>query len=151
MFLSTIDDIFRKFDLVISNSIDYKEFVGLFEIIGKKITELEFKSSILGKYCSYNNELTLQGFREWFVDQTKQEGEAKIFEWLNKLGYDKDLYSVRSRLFTITFHSKTISGSGQMEVKIRDAIGTDIDNVATKLILQNYGKDIERGEGYRIV
>jgi len=38
-----------------------------------------------------------------------------------------------------------------MEVKIRDAIGTDIDNVATRLILQNYGKDIERGEGFRII
>ena len=38
-----------------------------------------------------------------------------------------------------------------MEVKIRDAIGTDIDNVATRLILEQQGKDIERGEGYRIV
>lgn len=41
---STITDIFKKFDLVISNTIDYKEFVGLYEIIGKKITEIEFKS-----------------------------------------------------------------------------------------------------------
>ena len=38
-----------------------------------------------------------------------------------------------------------------MEVKIKDAIGTDIDNVANKLILEEHGKDIERGEGYRIV
>jgi hypothetical protein len=38
-----------------------------------------------------------------------------------------------------------------MEVKIRDAIGTDIDNVATKLILSEHGSDLERGEGYRIV
>lgn len=38
-----------------------------------------------------------------------------------------------------------------MEVKIRDAINTDIDNVATKLILQEHGSDVERGEGYRII
>jgi hypothetical protein len=38
-----------------------------------------------------------------------------------------------------------------MEVKIRDAIGTDIDNVANRLILQHYGKDVEKGDGYRIV
>jgi hypothetical protein len=44
MFLSTIHDIFRKFDLVISNTIDFKEFSGFYEIIGKKITEIEFKS-----------------------------------------------------------------------------------------------------------
>jgi hypothetical protein len=42
LFSSTLDDIFRKFDLVISNTIDFKEFKGLYDIIGKKITELEF-------------------------------------------------------------------------------------------------------------
>jgi len=94
--------------LVISNTIDYKEFLGFFEIIGKKITELEFKNNILTKYCQYNGELTLKGFSDWFIDQTKTEGEAKIYEWLNNLGYDADLYSVRSRLFTVTFHSRTI-------------------------------------------
>jgi len=43
IFASTIKDIFRKFDLVISNTIDYKEFKALYEIIGKKISEAEFK------------------------------------------------------------------------------------------------------------
>jgi len=38
-----------------------------------------------------------------------------------------------------------------MEVKIRDAINTDIDNVATKHILEQHGKDIERSEGFRIM
>ncbi len=64
----TISDIFRKFDLVISNTIDYKEFLGLYEIIGKKITEIEFKNAIIGNYISRNGELTMKGFRDWFVD-----------------------------------------------------------------------------------
>lgn len=38
-----------------------------------------------------------------------------------------------------------------MEVKIRDAINTDIDNKATRLILEEYGQDVERAEGYRII
>lgn len=59
---------------------------------------------------SRNGELTLKGFRDWFLDQLRKEGEEKIFEWLAKLGYDEDLYSVRSRLFTITFHSKNVGG-----------------------------------------
>lgn len=58
---------------------------------------------------------------------------------------------MRSRLFTVTFHSKTIEGEGKMEVKIRDAIGTDIDNVTNQLILKEYGNDIERGDGYRVI
>jgi hypothetical protein len=42
IFSSTLDDVFKKFDLIISNTIDFKEFKGLYDIIGKKITELEF-------------------------------------------------------------------------------------------------------------
>ena len=37
-----LGDIFKKFDLVISNTIDFKEFKALYEIIGKKITEVEY-------------------------------------------------------------------------------------------------------------
>lgn len=44
LFLSTIDDIFRKFDLVISNSIDFKEFKGVYDIIGRRITDIEYKT-----------------------------------------------------------------------------------------------------------
>lgn len=135
LFDSTLSDIFRKFDLVISNTIDFKEFKGLYDIIGKKITEIEFKHLILPNYCSSEGGFTLKGFKQWFIDQVKTDGDDVIFGWLAKLGYDRDLYSVRSRLFTVTFHSKTLEGEGQMEVKIRDAIGTDIDNVTNKLVI----------------
>lgn len=53
-----MNDIFRKFDLVITNTMDFKEFKGLYDIIGKKITEVEFKQSILGKYNSCESGLT---------------------------------------------------------------------------------------------
>ena len=38
-----------------------------------------------------------------------------------------------------------------MEVKIRDAIKTDIDNAATSLILRQDGRDVAKEQGYRIV
>ncbi len=38
-FVATIADIFNKFDLVTSHSIDYKEFKGLLEILGKTIKD----------------------------------------------------------------------------------------------------------------
>jgi len=51
----------------------------------------------------------------------------------------------------VTFHSKALDNLGSMEVKIRDAIGTDIDNIANRLVLQQFGKDLERGDGFRII
>ena len=64
------------------------------------------------------------------------DGEAQIWSWLEKLGYDRDLYSVRSRIFTITFHSRCLDGlDSPIEVRIRDAIGTDIDNKTNEMIL----------------
>jgi hypothetical protein len=58
MYISTLIDIFKKFDLVISNSIDFKEFKALFEIIGKKITEIEYNTQIVPKYSSLDSALT---------------------------------------------------------------------------------------------
>ena len=39
LFTSTITDIFNKFDLVVSHSIDFKEFKGLLEILGKPLKD----------------------------------------------------------------------------------------------------------------
>jgi hypothetical protein len=68
LFESSVADIFRKFDLVISHTIDYKEFKGFCDIIGKKITEIEFKNNILANYNSSEDGITLKGFTEWFID-----------------------------------------------------------------------------------
>ena len=152
IFLSTITDIFNKFDLVISNSIDFKEFKGFMEIIGKSIKdEVEWKTTITGKFNSYEDALTLKGFKDWWRQQLISEGDATIWMWLEKLGYDRDLYSLRSRIFTITFHSRCLDGEEPIEVRVRDAIGTDIDNKTSELILAQYGVEKEVGEGYKVV
>lgn len=62
LFKSTVSDIFKKFDLVISNTIDFKEFKGFFDIIGKKMTELEFKNQILSNFNSNEDGITQFGF-----------------------------------------------------------------------------------------
>lgn len=80
-----------------------------------------------------------------------ENGEEAAWELLEKLGYDRDLYSSKSRRFNITFHSQSIEGTATVEVKVRDAIGTDIDNSISQMILKEYGKDAKRGDGYRIV
>ena len=50
--------------------------------------------------------MTLKGFKEFWKDSIKKQGEDTIFEWLAKLGYDKELYSSFSRSFIITMHSE---------------------------------------------
>ncbi len=152
LFESTVDDIFRKFDLVINHSIDFKEFSGFFEIIGKKITDLQFKSDILGEFNSHPDKgLTMRGFRDWWLNQHETLGPEVVWSWLDKLGYDRDLYSYRSRLFNLTFHSKPLVGEEEMEVKIRDAIGTDIDPSAQRCLLKDMGKDFQKVDGFRII
>jgi hypothetical protein len=153
MFESTITDIFKKFDLIITNSIDFKEFNDFLGVIGKPkmASDIEFKNQILSKHTSTENALTLAGFKEWWISEIDQQGPDAIWAYLDKLGYDKDLYSTRSRRFNITFHSKSLDGAEPVEVKIRDAIGTDIDNIASQMILKEFGKDVKRCDGYRIV
>jgi hypothetical protein len=70
---------------------------------------------------------------------------------LEKLGYDRDLYSLRSRRFNITFHSKSLEGNEAVKIRVRDAIGTDIDKSVSRMILKEFGKDVKKGDGYRVV
>ena len=67
MFSATLGDIFNKFDLVISNSIDMKEFKGFLEILGKTVkNELEWKANYCAKFNSFEDAMTAKGFREWW-------------------------------------------------------------------------------------
>ena len=79
------------------------------------------------------------------------EGEATIWTWLEKLGYDRDLYSLRSRIFTVTFHSRCLDGEEPIEVRVRDAVGLDLDNKASEMILATYGQEEAAGEGYKVI
>jgi hypothetical protein len=47
----------------------------------------------MGKYNSYENSLTLRGFKDWWRSQLISEGEGVIWQWMEKLGYDRDFFS----------------------------------------------------------
>ena len=67
MFEATIADIFKKFDLVVNNTIDFKEFKGFTDILGLPLKDdNEFKNNIIGKFNSYAGALTLNGFKDWW-------------------------------------------------------------------------------------
>ena len=66
LFDSTINDIFRKFDMLLNRELSYTEFRGFYECLGKNLSESEFRSEILDKYCSSNRGVTLRGFKEFW-------------------------------------------------------------------------------------
>lgn len=70
----------------------------------KKITEREFKEDILKSFASSSKGLPLSGFLQFWEHKIKSLGEEVIYTWLHLLGYDKSLYSLRSRLFLLNIH-----------------------------------------------
>lgn len=44
------------------------------------------------------------GFIQFWLDKTKQLGEETIYGWLENLGYDRSLHSIRSRAFLLNIH-----------------------------------------------
>ena len=71
--------------------------------------------------------------------------------WLEKLGYDRDLFSLRSRLFTLNVHSRPLEGEASVEVRVREALATDIDSKLNEMILAEFGTEEASGDGYKIV
>lgn len=144
LFDMTINDIFRKFDMLLNRELSYTEFRGFYECLGKNLSESEFRSEILEKYCSSNRGITLRGFKEFWRDSIRDYGEETISGWLENLGYDQDLYSVRSRCFVLTLHSET-----ELAVTVRDAVQTDLDNRCNIAILATYGQESDKSQHYK--
>ena len=51
--------------------------------------------------------MTLDGLKKFFVCEIEANKlqEDFMFEWLSKLGFDEQLYPVRSRCFMLSVHS----------------------------------------------
>ena len=141
---STLSDIFRKFDMLLNRELSYTEFKGFYECINRSLTEVEFKQKVLKRYCSNESGLSLKGFKDFFIDNIKSLGEEAIWGWLDSLGYDRELYSVRSRCFILTFHSET-----EISVTVRDAIQTDLDARTNVQFIEKSGKELESKQGVK--
>ncbi|CAG9329557.1 unnamed protein product [Blepharisma stoltei] len=141
---STINDIFRKFDMLLNRELSYTEFKGFYECINRTISEVEYRQKVLKKYSSTENGLSLKGFKDFFIENIKAQGEEVIWGWLESLGYDRELYSVRSRCFILTFHSVT-----EISVTVRDAIQTDLDNRTNVLLIEKQGTELDSKTGVR--
>lgn len=59
-----------------------------------------------------------------------------IRQWLDNLGYDNELYPLRSRCFMLTIHS-----DNPLAVNVKDALNTDLNNKINKIILRSFGEE----------
>lgn len=73
---STIIDIFRKYDMLLTRELTYVEFKGFYECLNKTITQQEFEGQILNHYPSTQRGLTLAGFLDFFKDAILTYGEV---------------------------------------------------------------------------
>jgi len=137
LFESTANDIFRKFDMLLRRELGYSEFKGFCDCAGRPVSESEF-STLLTKFSSTRVQyregnddwtrerttareggLTLEGFKQFLVAEIEacHMDEERMLSWLQALGYDQDLYSIKSRCFMLTFHSTV-----DLQVSVRDAV-----------------------------
>ena len=141
LFINTIKDIFKKFDILLNKYLSYKEFKQFLECVktdNNTFNENDFKE-IINKYQSYNNCITENGFIEYWKDSYLCEGgDEEIKKWFKFLGYDEDLYPLKSRCFMLTFHSDI-----PINVSARDAISTDLNKKINKLIIKSFGEKIK--------
>jgi hypothetical protein len=51
----------------------------------------------------------------------------------------------------VTFHGRPLEGEEPFEVRVRNAIVTDIENKCNELILKSTGKEVQSGDGYKVL
>jgi len=82
-FISTIKDIFKKFDMLLNRELKYSEFKGFWECItNNPITKEEFEEEILGKFTSSNEGITEKGFINFFVENLLTQGDVIFYFYI---------------------------------------------------------------------
>lgn len=145
LLICTLNDVFNKFDSKNEKIIRYEKFRTITEGLGKIITEADFKQKILKKYLSKDDGLSLSGFKEFIIDTLKLLNEDAIWDWFGGLGYDKDFYSISSRLFFISLHSDM-----PLQVVIKKN-RCDFEDQIYRHLIETSGIEIENKNGVKIL
>ena len=98
IFINTVKDIFKKFDILLNKSLGFREFKQFLECVKVDTSSFDenvFKN-ITEEFQSYNGCITENGFVEFWKKKTIENIE-EVKNWLKALGYDNDLYPLKSR------------------------------------------------------
>lgn len=122
-YFSTMNDIFRKVDLALNGKLSAGELNQFGKIIDnkemQKLKQTDFTSSAFKTYSCDKEGLTNLGFKQYLFRNLK---DKQISTMLDKLGYDQQLYSTKSRVFVMTFQSDY-----PIKVKINESIFGDMN------------------------
>ena len=89
----------------------------------------------------HNNGLTLEGLNQFFMDMIRKQGEEAVWRWVDALGYTRNLYSVKSRPFVLSFHSDQNN-----RITMREAAGTGLNDKVNCMLIEKFGKKKTNGE-----
>lgn len=144
-----VKDIFRRLDkIVINNMLEYSEFKEFYSRLNIQLTESDFQSKILNRFCNHAGGVNRRGFLDFFKDAIRTQGESTVWRWFEKWGYDKDLYPGESRTFMLTIHSLN-----KVSIQIEEtSTKKDYDDLVNKMILERFGEELESKAGvYRLL
>lgn len=135
-------DIFEKHDILSRGFLTYSEIKAFYKFLEKDLTQMEYnklvseygrRNAITGEYEG----IPEKGFLDLFSYIIRTNGKLYVQKALLNLGYTKNLFSYRTRLFRLTVHSDNL-----VNVNTKDALKENIDFVANKLLIRKYGKNI---------
>ena len=136
---SVVKDVFEKYDLLSRDALGFKEMKALYNFLEKDLSENTFKSLLedYGRKTSFNEGLSRTGFIRFFKGLLATNTKSYLSKVFENLGYTKNLFSYRSRVFRLTFHSEEL-----LSVKTKDALKDNIDFVTNKLLVRKFGTPI---------
>lgn len=143
---AVMKDTFEKLDMEDKGYLTFEEIKQFYSYFYKTITEEEIIALFTEKKpeifdSDYESKTTFKFFTLVYksIYDSYSVDDKAIF--LEKIGYTKDLQSIRNRLFGITIHSDQ-----PVELSTDDALKNGIDETMIKLLLKNEGIDIYTGE-----
>lgn len=132
-YASTFNDLFRKVDLQLNGQLSANELNQFGVLLGndsmQELQEEDLESEKFESISWDRNGVTQYGLTQ-IMSEFSQDA---LHENLSKMGYDDSLYSSKSKVFTITFH--TLS---KLRVRIGDAAKTDLNERAWDLMMHHY-------------
>jgi len=148
LYKSAIKDVFRKFDMVLNRVLDVEELKIFGHCSGldyfKKIKDDAFDDGeALRFYSSNDRGLTQYGFAELLTDPEEIK-EADLLKAFKTLGYDENLYSLKSRTFITSIHSDE-----PIKVQIGDALTNSYQSTALDLVNDHWVR--AKGEGDQVI
>jgi calpain-15 len=134
LFESTIIDLFRKANKSLGEDLTYIEFSSIMQKVGETYSEEEF-ADLVHRLPSHEDGLTQEGLIEFFREKCSAVGEETIKRWFHTWGYDRDLYSIQSRYYVMTFHSQQ-----RLKIQMKSSAGLNMNERIHEMLLQKSGE-----------